>query len=69
MKGKAKFRVKTHRKAEVVDQHLSDLALLLELVLRVQVVVTVRADTVDLIAGGEKVSFLKQNKVDKTPYC
>ena len=41
----------THRKAEVVDQHLADLALLLELVLRVQVVVPVRANAVDLVAG------------------
>ena len=46
----------THRKAEVVDQHLADITLLLELVLRVQVVVPVRADTVDLVAG-EGISF------------
>ena len=50
----------THRKAEVVDQHLADLALLLELVLRVQVVVPIRTNAVDLIAG-ERIS-LPENK-------
>ena len=43
--------MKTHGKAEVVDHHLADLPLLLELVLRVQVVVPVRANAVDLVAG------------------
>ena len=39
-----------HREAKVVDFHLAQVAVLLELVLGVQVVVAVRADTVDLVA-------------------
>ena len=50
------IQLSTHREAKVVDQHLADLAVLLELVLRVQVVVPVGADTVDLVAG-EGISF------------
>ena len=38
-----------HREAKVVDFHLAEVAVLLELVLGVQVVVAVRADTVDLV--------------------
>ena len=53
----------THREAKVVDQHLADLAVLLELVLRVQVVVPVGADTVDLVAGEGISFFWSQNKV------
>ena len=49
----------THREAKVVDQHLADLAVLLELVLRVQVVVPIRTNAVDLIAG-ERISFSSQ---------
>ena len=41
-----------HRQAEVVHHHLADVALLLELVVSVQVVVAVRADTVDVVPGG-----------------
>ena len=52
----------THREAKVVDQHLADLAVLLELVLRVQVVVPVRADTVDLVA--ENFFFLESRQSD-----
>ena len=59
--------MKTHGKAEVVDHHLADLPLLLELVLRVQVVVPVRADTVDLVAG-EGISFFgARTKLYKVP--
>ena len=39
-----------HREAKVVDFHLAEGSVLLELVLGVQVVVAVRADTVDLVA-------------------
>ena len=48
----------THGETKVVDQHLADLAVLLELVLGVQVVVPVRANTVDLVAE-EGVSFFE----------
>ena len=39
-----------HREAKVVDFHLAEIAVLLELVLGVQVVVAVRAHAVDLVA-------------------
>ena len=39
-----------HREAKVVDFHLAEGSVLLELVLGVQVVVAVRADAVDLVA-------------------
>ena len=39
-----------HREAKVVDFHLAEIAVLLELVLSVQVVVAVRAHAVDLVA-------------------
>ena len=56
------IQLSTHREAKVVDQHLADLAVLLELVLRVQVVVPVRADTVDLVA--ENFFFLESRQSD-----
>ena len=39
-----------HREAKVVDFHLAEVAVLLELILGVQVVVAVRAHAVDLVA-------------------
>ena len=39
-----------HREAKVVDFHLAEVSVLLELVLGVQVVVAVRAHAVDLVA-------------------
>ena len=45
------FLLQTHRKTVVVHQHLAQLPLLLEVVLRVEVIVAVGADTVDPVSG------------------
>ena len=68
------FIICTHREAKVVDFHLAEVAVLLELVLGVQVVVAVRAHAVDLVAV--KYASMqyahtspRQDSTSKVAYC
>ena len=56
-----------HREAKVVDFHLAEGSVLLELVLSIQVVVAVRADAVDLVAV--KYANMQNMQYEKYAIC